>query len=214
VKKSGEPLGPLPAELPPELPATRATVLAALAPDGVALAEVVRRTRLHANTVREHLDALVAGGQVERRRAAPVGRGRPAWLYAAADQQEVGSPYAVLASTLASALATTSATPREDAARAGTAWGRDLVRGRPGGEPRARVAEVLGRLGFAPQADEGGRVLHLTRCPLLDAARAHPDVVCAVHLGLVRGALAELGTEEAAELFPFSEPGACRLELG
>jgi predicted ArsR family transcriptional regulator len=52
----------------------------------------------------------------------------------------------------------------------------------------------------------------LTQCPLLDAARTHPDVVCGVHLGIVRGALQEWGTSLGeVELLPFSEPGACRL---
>ena len=201
--------------MPAQLPPSRAAVLDALpaAGDGVPLADVALRTGLHVNTVREHLDALVAAGRAERRRAAPVGRGRPAWLYLATQIVEGGAPYAVLAATLATALAATSATPREDAAVAGAGWGRELVRERSGAEPREQVAEVLERLGFAPEAEHAGRVLHLTRCPLLAAARQHPDVVCAVHLGLVRGALTELGAEPAAELFPFSEPGACRLEL-
>jgi hypothetical protein len=42
-------------------------------------------------------------------------------------------------------------------------------------------------------------------------------VICGVHLGLARGALEELGNDpdqtERTTLQPFSEPGACRLEL-
>lgn len=214
MRKKEEALGPLPAPVEGELPPSRAAVLAVLAAAAapVAVPEVARRAGLHENTVREHLDALVTAGRADRQRAVPVGRGRPAWLYAATAAAP-GSPYAVLAATLATALATTSAAPHEDAARAGAAWGRDLVRGGSGQEPRTQVAEALARLGFAPRSDAGGRVLRLTRCPLLEAARQHPDVVCAVHLGLVRGALLELGVEPAAELHPFSEPGACRLEL-
>ncbi|HJA62039.1 MAG TPA: hypothetical protein H9788_13210, partial [Candidatus Brevibacterium intestinavium] len=54
----------------------------------------------------------------------------------------------------------------------------------------------------------------LTRCPLLEAAHEHPDIVCGVHLGLVRGALEVFGDPAAeSELEPFSEPGACRLHL-
>jgi hypothetical protein len=42
-------------------------------------------------------------------------------------------------------------------------------------------------------------------------------VVCGVHLGVVRGALQELGSDpertERTALQPFSEPGACRLDM-
>jgi predicted ArsR family transcriptional regulator len=54
----------------------------------------------------------------------------------------------------------------------------------------------------------------LTRCPLLEAAHEYPDIVCGVHLGLVRGALEVFGDPDAeSEIDPFSEPGACRLHL-
>jgi predicted ArsR family transcriptional regulator len=76
------------------------------------------------------------------------------------------------------------------------------------------VVEILADVGFAPVADNRQSVVRLTRCPLLEAAHRFPDVVCGVHLGLVRGALEEYGAEaERSELFAFSEPGACRLEL-
>ncbi len=43
------------------------------------------------------------------------------------------------------------------------------------------------------------------RCPLLDAARANPEVVCPVHLGIARGAVAALGGDPEAD-----EPGGLR----
>ena len=50
---------------------------------------------------------------------------------------------------------------------------------------------------------------------LLDAARRHTEVVCSVHLGLVRGALAAYGaSEDGTALEPFAEPGACLLHVG
>jgi predicted ArsR family transcriptional regulator len=73
---------------------------------------------------------------------------------------------------------------------------------------------VLDELGFAPEGDRDNAVVRLTRCPLLDTARRFPDVVCAVHLGIVQGALEEYDADPgSAELYPFSEPGACRLHL-
>ena len=76
------------------------------------------------------------------------------------------------------------------------------------------MVALLDEIGFAPQADDTTSAVRLTRCPLLEAAHKHPDVVCGVHLGLVRGALEEYGADpEGTDLIPFAEPGACRLEL-
>jgi predicted ArsR family transcriptional regulator len=76
------------------------------------------------------------------------------------------------------------------------------------------VVSLFDDLGFAPESDGRASTVRLTRCPLLEAARRYPDVVCAVHLGLTRGALEEYGADtEGARLLPFAEPGACVLHL-
>lgn len=174
---------------------------------------------VHANTAREHLDALVARGLASRERTPAAGRGRPAWRYAPVDDHPEPDPrvrdYAGLAAALAGHLARTSPDPTGEGLAAGWAWGRSLVSGRePGGSPRHEVVALLEELGFAPQADDEATTVALRRCPLLDAAREHPQVVCQVHLGIVRGALEHHGGDpEPTELLPFAEPGACRLHL-
>lgn len=202
----------------------RAAVLDALRAAGTAVtvAELERGSTLHANTLREHLDVLVARGHARRVRATPTGRGRPAWLYEAVEPEPAaGSPeYAGLAATLAAHLHRTSDSPQEDAVAAGRDWGHDLARraGEPdgGGQAAARrkVVEILDEIGFSPEVDARATTARLTRCPLLDTAKAYPDVVCGVHLGIVRGALDEYGADsDRTDLRPFAEPGACRLEL-
>lgn len=220
------PLGPLPAQPStpdPPLSGSRKAVLTALRRSGhpLTLADLSEATSLHANTVREHLEALESLGHVRRRRAAPSGRGRPAWLYEAPE----GAPatatveYAALASVLAAAIAH-GGDPAAEAIAAGERWGVGLARtkGAPpesGERPaRAHMVGLLGDLGFAPEANDRATVVRLTRCPLLDTARLYPEVVCGVHLGIVRGALAEWDVDgHDAELHPFSEPGACRLQM-
>ncbi|QNN55023.1 helix-turn-helix domain-containing protein [Nocardioides mesophilus] len=204
-------------------------------PEATTMAALTAATGLHANTLREHLDALERHGLVRRHRAEPNGRGRPAWLYEAtgAEDSPGRSEYAGLASALASAIHRSSSTPREDAIAAGTEWGHELAQARavadasgrepdgpdgPGGPDglagRRRVLALLDEVGFAPEADEDATVVRLTRCPLLEAAHRHPDIVCGVHLGIVRGALEEYGADPAGtDLVPFAEPGACRLHL-
>ena len=207
------------------LSASATTILETLRgqPEPLALAALVRTTGLHGNTVREHLDVLVRRGLAARRRAAPSGRGRPAWLYEATGAEEEASEYAGLAAALAGAITRSSAHPAADAAAAGEEWGHGLARDR-GATPAAPVAAEAAReevvalledLGFRPEStDADPATVRLTRCPLLQAAHQHPEVVCAVHLGIVRGALAEYGADPTgSELEPFVEDGACRLAL-
>lgn len=201
--------------------ASRAALLEMLEaqPEPTTLGALVSATGLHANTVREHLEALEQDGLVTRRQAAPSGRGRPAWLYSAVTGAGP-SEYAGLASALAASLERTSADPEADAVAAGTDWGHQLAaeHGRPerpsAAAARREVVALLDGVGFAPEPNERHTVVRLTRCPLLEAAHKHPDIVCGVHLGLVRGALEEYGADpEGTELLPFAEPGACRLHL-
>ena len=179
----------------------------------------------HVNTIRNHLDDLVAAGLVRRRRATSSGRGRPAWLYETDSEHPRPDPrvseYAAFAGALAQYLATTSPNPVDAARGVGGSWGRDIVQRSHPHAPRSSplaarraVVDILADLGFAPSADQRATTVALRRCPLLDVALQHPQVVCQAHLGLVRGALDELGGEpERTDLIAFAEPGACRLHL-
>jgi predicted ArsR family transcriptional regulator len=189
----------------------------------VRVAEAAAALDLHANTVREHLDAVVELGLVERSTARTSGRGRPATLYraSAADPAVAIRDYAGLATALAGQLARTSAHPERDARAAGVEWGRELIDeySQTGGDARQSVLEALARLGFAPDDDPDALGAHrgvaLRRCPLLNAARRYPTIVCQVHLGIVEGMLERLGATDTPglALIPFAEPGACRLFL-
>lgn len=184
-------------------------------PEPLSLAALTRATGLHENTLREHLDGLVGSGLAERHRSTPRGRGRPAWLYAASEEDGV-SEYAGLATALAAGLAATAEDPAAAGAEAGQRWGGEIARQRTPAEvtdARAETLLVLEEFGFSPREGDGDDV-DLTRCPLLEAAHQHPDVVCAVHLGLVRGVLSEYGADPAGtSLTPFASPGACHLVI-
>lgn len=219
----GSALGPRSGPARRPLSASRAAILDRLRdqPEPLTQSALVAATGRHPNTVREHLEGLVRAGLVRRSLAAPLGRGRPAWLYeAVGDPGSADSEYAGLAAALAAAIARSSSRPREDATAAGEAWGHELVRDRAESatdpaDARARVVALLDDLGFAPEQDAADPAeVRLTRCPLLAAAHRHPEVVCGVHLGIVRGALEEYGVSPAgSDLAPFSVPGACRLTV-
>lgn len=202
----------------------RAAVLAALrgAAHGTTVNDLVAQMSLHPNTVREHLDGLVEAGLATREAPVAGARGRPAWRYRAVTPEERDvriRDYVGLAGALARQVARSSATPEADAEAAGADWGAELTTDR--GPARSAVAvrrEVVGlldELGFAPTTDRSAREVRLHQCPLLATAEQYPAVVCAVHRGLVRGATTSLGGDAAGvELYAFSEPGACLLDLG
>lgn len=231
-------LGPSPAVPTTGLSPAVAAVLEHLSTqtEPVSVGALAAMTGLHSNTVREHLETLIAAGFAAKEQALSEGRGRPAWLYFdTAGAAATNAPeYAGLASALAAHIHRTSDSPRSDGVAAGVDWGRRLAEDFAGEDPvaydqapaaRDRVISLLDDLGFAPETDAAGsassdegseEVVHvrLTRCPLLSAAHQYPDIVCGVHLGLVRGALDVFGDEASeSQLEPFAEPGACRLHL-
>lgn len=216
----------------PRLSTARATVLDHIADqrEPCRVTSIATLLRQHPNTVREHLDGLVRVGLVTREAAEPEGRGRPAWLYSAVHRgrehvsRPEGREYVWLASALVAHIGRTSSRPLAEAEEAGAVWGRELISAdsqdataqRPHAAAAARrhVVRLLDDLGFAPEADDRATDVRLRHCPLLEVAHQQTELVCGVHLGLVRGALAELGADPGrTSLEPFFEPGACRLRL-
>ena len=54
----------------------------------------------------------------------------------------------------------------------------------------------------------------MRRCPFHDLAESQPEIVCAVHRGLIAGALEELGSGlEVEGLDVFVEPDLCVARL-
>jgi predicted ArsR family transcriptional regulator len=188
-------------------------------PGGLDVHELGHRLGIHPNTVRWHLGVLTDAGAVASAAAAPEGRGRPRILYRLEEGVDAGGrdEYRLLATILSGTLAEQEDGPRR-AAEAGRAWGRYLVE-RPSPlahttdrEAVEKVAELLDEQGFAAEADEGAIRMH--RCPFHDLAAAQPEVVCAVHRGLVAGALEELGSQlEVESLDVFVEPDLCVARL-
>ncbi|MDX3275819.1 MULTISPECIES: helix-turn-helix transcriptional regulator [Streptomyces] len=198
-------------------------VQAAVAPLGVT--EVADRLDVHPNTVRFHLDALVAQGRVERKVEQPSGPGRPRTVYVPQPGMDRGGArrYRLLARMLLSQLASAGSGAEEAATDAGRAWGRYLVEHVPpsrrlsADEAVGRLAAMLDDLGFDPQIGDDGEVpgpVRLRHCPFLELAEEYGTIVCPLHLGLMQGALGELRAPvEATRLEPFAEPDACLAHL-
>lgn len=177
---------------------------------------------LHTNTVRFHLNRLMQDNHVWEEQATAVGPGRPSMVYTAAEpaRGETEASYQFLAEILASHLASTSPEPEAMSIAAGQEWGRFLTERRA---PFARatreeaieqVQSMLTGVGFDPEVEEEGNRILLHNCPFRKVADELPGVVCSIHLGLMRGALAEMGAPvEVTELQRFDAPRPCIASL-
>ena len=206
---------------------SRADVLDILrAADGpLGVREVAQQTGLHPNTARFHLEALTGAGLAVRETEDRQTPGRPRIGYrAAADGPSGRRRYRLLAEMLTSLIAGTTPAPGKAAEDAGREWGAYLTEQPPpyrkltAGEAIGRLTALMGELGFSPQAEAGdgaGRYrLCLRQCPFREVAERHQDVICALHLGLMRGALERMRAPVTADrLDPFVEPSLCVARL-
>jgi predicted ArsR family transcriptional regulator len=185
------------------------------------VAQIAAHTGLHPNTVRFHIRVLVDAG-LACGRTDPRGRaGRPRLVYTAATGgSEHSDGFQLLAEILAGYLATSSAMPAGVAEEAGHAFARRHQRPAQPVTADEAVRHVTARfaeLGFEPElvADGDDAQLRLRSCPFGALADKYPEVVCTMHLGLLRGILRQLGAPVTARsLRPFVEPHLCVAHLG
>ncbi len=205
-------------------------------------AELAAQMGLHPTTVRFHLDALCSEGLVERTRITRAGVGRPRTGYLAVRDR---LDYRSLAEILALELGDTADKRRRRAESAGRRWAERTSAGstyEDGAKQRvpssaellreraATIATVFERMGFGPELTPAVKsttglrqTVRLHACPVRDLARAHPEVACALHRGLLQGLLATPAANQGrstaprpameAELEPFVQTELCLARL-
>ncbi|WP_460806457.1 helix-turn-helix transcriptional regulator [Micromonospora zhanjiangensis] len=185
--------------------------------------ELAAACGLHVTTVRFHLDVLTDAGLVISRAGRSGTRGRPRRLYLPASHAAGGSSgYELLSWILASQWAAGEGDQRaRRAERAGWEWGGQRKPGPTAAaatldEAAVHVNAVFAELGFDPDLARDGDNLQirLHACPFRAVAATHPDVVCSVHLGLLRRTLADVDAPPAAvSLRPFVQPHLCLAQI-
>jgi predicted ArsR family transcriptional regulator len=199
----------------------REDVLAVLrgAAHPMAITAIADQLSIHPNTVRFHLDALVADGRAERVEPAEKRPGRPPQVYRAARGMDPGGTrhYRLLAEILTLGF-TAERNAAAKALEAGRAWARRVTR--PTRKPTSanesmdKLVNLLDELGFAPESSTRSGQVGLRHCPFLELAEDSAAVVCPVHLGLMRGALETWRAPVTVErLEPFVEPDLCLAHL-
>jgi predicted ArsR family transcriptional regulator len=188
-------------------------------PGPLSIVAIAEELGVHPNTVRFHLDSLLAGRQVEQVEHGRKGPGRPPLMFQAVRQMDRGGTrhYRMLAEILTEALAA-DRNPRAKAVAAGRAWGRNLessaktAKAPSAEEAVDQLVGVLDDLGFAPErrTSDGQHLVGLRHCPFLELAETRGSVVCPIHLGLMQGALETWAAPVSVDrLDAFVEPDLC-----
>lgn len=186
--------------------------------------EIAAQLEIHPNTVRFHLENLVATGQVER---APEdlpkgqrGQGRPRQLYRIAAGWDPLGPrdYLSLAGVLLDHLRR-SPDADVEAVRSGRDWGARIAAGKRAPKtPRTtvtRLVTTLEQLGFRPQRRAAGSDrIDLRHCPFQELADDGDRLVCRIHLGMLEGIVETWDAPvELDGLDPLVDPGRCVVRL-
>ena len=175
------------------------------APEPVTASQIAELFDIHTNVARHHLDRLVSGGYLQvthRRRSGKrgPGAGRPAKHYEATSKEvQVQFPARrndLLAELLVRVVQRIA--PEHAAGIAeevGREYGRELAAeiGLPeetGFDSAVQaVAKAMMGVGFDTKAETGERVLVTRFCPFGETAISHPEIVCKLDQGIVRGLL-------------------------
>ena len=204
--RSGNPAGDAPGG------DSRAAVLGFIesSADSVRVEEIAEAVGLHPNTVRGHLDALLAAKRVTRTPDQRSTRGRPHWLYTATASTTVRELSRALDQELDRASAS------EVSRLAAATWaeiGPDVQGAATPDEAVDRATEALTGLGFDAVRNTVGDEITLRACPYADLVREHP-VICDIHaelLGEVLTRTRQPVTVEGLDVFP--RPGLCVAHL-
>jgi predicted ArsR family transcriptional regulator len=184
-----------------------------------ATAEIAEALGLHPNTVRPHLERMREVGLLDVVSDARGTVGRPQHRYSLApDAPALGfepPAFPVLARMLLR-LASQARLPAADAVEAGREQGAAAAERI---DPRLPCAEALvaelAALGVDPAAveDDEGITIGFTRCPFEELARAHPDVVCSLHRGLVEGFVARRRGGTVVAFHDLADRTPCQVEI-
>lgn len=195
-------------------------------PSGARSVDLADRLGMHVNTVRGHLDELIARGAVHATTAPAQGRGRPSLIFQVRipDNRAIAQEYVSLVEVLAEmVVGDAKATPRamDKAREIGRAWARRMV---DSGAPVETVSDALGlltgrlrELGFDPAvadstdgtdgADGAAVDIHLRSCPFVTGNGRPSLFVCAMHEGFLQESMGSAPV--TLSLRPFRPAGVC-----
>jgi len=170
----------------------------------ITTADVAKHFNIHPNVARHHLEKLLQTGFLTidtTRVREKSGAGRPSKLYRASTKQALHpAPSQKDRLLIELLLATLTGIPTEDAEHlaeeAGVRYGAQLAENahKTGNAPALSrrdvlhiVAETMNKRGFHISASLEEETLIAQQCPFAEMATKHPQIVCAIDRGMLRG---------------------------
>lgn len=187
----------------------------ALHPHGAQVGDLAKEMGMHPNTIRGHLDELLARDLVQVTTAPSEGRGRPSNIFhtRTPHHSTVTREYIGLVRTMAECL---TEGDTEKAREIGRQWARQTHDGREvqsdasGASQLNALIAILRDLGFDPSYPNQSGNIGLNACPFTTVGVSAPSsVICALHAGY----LDELSGGIVHKLLPYSRPSQCEIEL-
>jgi len=186
-------------------------------PGGARSVDLAEQLGMHVNTVRGHLEELIAHGAVRTTTAPAQGRGRPSLIFQVRvpDNRAIADEYVSLVEVLTDMLIDASSPTALDQAReVGRAWARRMAStGEASTVPEALdlLMARLRELGFDPallSVDGTDNIdIHLQSCPFVTAGGRPSMAVCAMHEGFLQESVGSAPVR--LSLRPFHPAGAC-----
>jgi predicted ArsR family transcriptional regulator len=184
----------------------------------LATAEIAATLDLHPNTVRPHLERMRDVGLLTIETEARGTVGRPQHRYSLApDAPSLGlepATFPVLARMLLR-VAATSGIGQGDVLDAGREQGESDAARLGDADCLTGLVARLDALGFDPAVagDDDEVTVAFTHCPFRELAEANPEIVCALHQGLVEGIVDVLGGADVDTFHPLTDRTPCQVEL-
>jgi predicted ArsR family transcriptional regulator len=202
----------------------------ARSPRPLATAEIADSLDLHPNTVRPHLERMRDVGLLAVEADARGAVGRPQHRYSVAPEAPAlglePATFPVLARMLLRVAAAGGLGRDEvvdagreqgaaDAATLARALGLAANSKADAGTSVGGLMARLDALGFDPElaGDDGQVTVGFAHCPFRELAESNPEIVCALHQGLVEGIVRGLGGAEVDEFHPLTDRTPCQVDL-
>ena len=183
--------------------------------------DLVERLRIHANTVRLHLERLREVGLVDVEAVHRGTVGRPQHLYflsAGAPALGFDPPAHALLAGLLAALAERVGADASEAAQTGRVWGADAGRRTRSRSCLSALEAELSKLGFEPALESDGpgesARIEFLHCPFRELAEAYPELVCNLHRGLCEGVVDAVGGGTVDDFGTLYDSEPCHVTVG
>ncbi|QGU07070.1 MarR family protein [Corynebacterium occultum] len=193
-------------------------------PKGAKAVEIAAELGMHVNTVRGHLEELIAQEAVRTVTAPATGRGRPSLIFQVRvpDNRAVAHEYISLIEVLARSLGDSAHPDAEAIARAkaiGAQWAIHMNttnhewKGLE--EPLNELFHKLREMGYDPhtaEQQEDRAELSLLSCPFIIGEQRPSPFICAIHEGFLQESVGAQGPMKIS-IRPFDGPGRCSVNF-